>query len=182
MPIGPNSASVRIFLPEEDVELRNKFKQLVAIAGTSMSKRMALFMEKDVAYWEATGKILDVEAFDVERSEKLDRLDELMDKLNYLISILQPETHQETNGHHPTRQVKTTQPIDDELDEEDDGEVMKLKVAYPKRNHKAYKGRVGEMAGEVFEEEKVILRFSDGEEVIFLDEELELASHKDSLP
>lgn len=151
MPIGPNSASVRIFLPEEDVELRNKFKQLVAIAGTSMSKRMALFMEKDVAYWETTGKILDVEVFDVERSEKLDRLDELMDKLNYLINILQPEIENEANDHHTPQQVK---------------------IIKPRKHHKSYKDKVGELLTELAGNQ-VKVSF-DGEEKTFYSDEIEV--------
>ena len=151
MPIGPNSASVRIFLAEEDVELRNKFKQLVAIAGTSMSKRMALFMEKDVAYWEATGNILDVEAFDVERSKKLDRLDELMDKLNYLIGILQAETQGDTNGH-ASQQVK---------------------VIKPRKHHKAYKGQTGELLAEL-SGNQIKVGFDNGEEKAFYEDEVEI--------
>ncbi|NES01721.1 MAG: hypothetical protein F6K22_02115 [Okeania sp. SIO2F4] len=70
MPIGPNSTSIRIFLSEEDVKFRKKFKQLVAEADTSMSKRMAILIKKDIAYWEATGKILDWDKLDVEALEK----------------------------------------------------------------------------------------------------------------
>ncbi|MGD1714754.1 hypothetical protein [Dapis sp. BLCC M172] len=150
MTIGPNSPSVRIFLGEEDRELRNKFKQLVAVAGTSMSKRLTLFMEKDVAYWEATGEILDVEVLDLDRSEKLgklDRLDELMEKLNYLVNILQPET----NGHHVPKQVK---------------------VVKPRKHHKTYKGKVGELVTEL-PGNQVKVSF-DGEEKAFYRDELEL--------
>lgn len=122
MPIGPNSASVRIFLSDEDVELRNKFKQLVAVAGTSMSRRMALFIEKDVAYWEATGQIMDIEALNItksEKSDKLERLDELMDKLNNLVNVLQNELHRK-NGHSPQHK-KVDDPWDNpESDDDDD--------------------------------------------------------------
>ena len=154
MTIGPNSPSVRIFLGEEDRELRNKFKQLVAIAGTSMSRRLTLFMEKDVAYWEATGEIMDVEIFDLDRSEKLgklDQLDELMEKLNYLINILQPETHKETNGDHAPQQVK---------------------VIKPRKHHKTYRDKVGELVGELAGNQ-VKVSF-DGEEKAFYSDEIEL--------
>ena len=152
MTIGPNSPSVRIFLGEEDRELRNKFKQLVAIAGTSMSRRLTLFMEKDVAYWEATGNILDVEAFDVERSEKLDRLDELMDKLNYLINILQPETQNDANSHTSQKQVK---------------------IIKPRKHHKAYKGQTGELLAEL-SGNQIKVGFDNGEEKTFYDDEVEI--------
>lgn len=151
MAIGPNSASIRIFLGDEHLELRGKFKQLVAVAHTSMSKRMALFIEKDVAYWEATGEILDIEAFDIERSEKSDRLGELIDKLDCLINTLQPDAKEQTNGHN-SQQVKITK---------------------PRKHHKAYKGQTGELLAELAGNQ-IKVGFDNGEEKAFYEDEIEI--------
>ncbi len=87
------------------------------------------------------------------------------------------EGHEGTNGHHvPKNENEWDEDDDDDDDVYNPNGPMKVEVAYPKRNHKAYKGKVGEMVKHIYEEEKVLVRFRDGEEVIFLDEELDFPS------
>ncbi len=95
MPIGPNSTSIRIFLAEEDVKYRKKFKQLVAEAEMSMSRRMAILIKKDIEYWEATGKALEWDKLDIRALEKYCQENEL--------PIM-------TNSHHTPQQVKIVKP------------------------------------------------------------------------
>ncbi len=177
MALSNSSKSIRVYFDDDEAEIRIRFKQLAARAETPMSRRAADLIKLDIAYWEVTGEILD-----------LSQLDVVIEKL----SNQENGDNKEANGHHTPQQVKVVKPTDEEDkwnddapgDDKEDHDIevwnpngpMKVEVAYPKRRHKAYKGRVGEMIGEIDEEERVVVRFSDGDEEVFLDEELEIAS------
>ncbi|MDJ0516761.1 MAG: hypothetical protein QNJ74_11090 [Trichodesmium sp. MO_231.B1] len=132
MPI--DKPSIRVFFDDES--LRLKFKQLAVVAKTSMTKRVIQFIEKDVAFWEQTGGILDLDILD--RDTNAD-------------SKFDNQRNGLTNGHHAPQQVK---------------------VIKPRKHHKIYKGKVGELVTELAGNQ-VKVSF-DGEEKAFYSDELEL--------
>lgn len=113
---------------------RKKFKQLVAEAEMSMSRRMAILIKKDIEYWETTGEVLDWEKLDIEAIQRHCQVNESAT----------------TNGNHP-KQVKVTK---------------------PRKHHKTYKDKVGELLTELAGNH-VKVSF-DGEEKAFYSDELEL--------
>ena len=195
MPIGPNSTSIRIFLAEEDVKYRKKFKQLVAEAEVSMSRRMAILIKKDIEYWEATGKALDWDKLDIEALERFCQANE---------SLI-------TDGHHSPQQAKVTKPPkyhktykgqagkDGDLDLwDEDGDLdigdedikgdlqlsnqgnsrtnsydfPQVKVTNPQRNHKRYKNKVGDLVSQL-DSTRIKVNF-DGDIETFHSDEIEI--------
>ncbi|NES69859.1 MAG: hypothetical protein F6K24_33925 [Okeania sp. SIO2D1] len=87
MPI--DKPSIRVFFDDES--LRLKFKQLAVVAQTSMTKRVIQFIEKDVAFWQQTGEILDLDVLD--EDTKAD-------------SEFNNQQNGQANGHKHQQQVK----------------------------------------------------------------------------
>ena len=91
MPI--DKPSIRVFFDDES--LRLKFKQLAVVAQTSMTKRVIQFIEKDVAFWQQTGEILDLDVLD--EDTKAD-------------SEFNNQQNGQANSHTSQKQVKVIKP------------------------------------------------------------------------
>ena len=89
---------------------------------------------------------------------------------------IEDEGHEETNGYY-SQQVEVAQPVYEGYEMWEPELYGRVEIAYPKIRHKAYKDRFGDIIGSG-PGEKYIVRFDDGEEVIFLDEEFEEAEFK----
>ncbi|NEQ37025.1 MAG: hypothetical protein F6K40_12370 [Okeania sp. SIO3I5] len=133
MPI--DKPSIRVFFDDES--LRLKFKQLAVVAKISMTKRVIQFIEKDVAFWEQTGEILDLNVLDGDI--KAD-------------SQLDSQRNNQTEKHHAPQQVKITK---------------------PRKQHKSYKDKVGDLLAEL-SENQVKVGLDDGTEEIFYRDEVEI--------
>lgn len=51
---------MRIYFDENDIEVKGDFKLLAAKADIPMSRRAVELMKLDIAYWKATGEILEL--------------------------------------------------------------------------------------------------------------------------
>ena len=183
MPI--DKPSIRVFFDDES--LRLKFKQLAVVAKISMTKRVIQFIEKDVAFWEQTGEILDLDILD--EGVKAD-------------SQLSNQENGQSNGHHFQQQAKVTKPpkhhktykgqagedgdldiwyedikADSQLSNQGNSQTNsydfpQVKVTNPQRNHKRYKNKVGDLVSEL-DSARVKVSF-DGDIETFHSDEIEI--------
>ena len=196
---------MRIYFDENDIEVKGDFKLLAAKADIPMSRRAVELMKLDIAYWKATGEILELGQPDVVAGK---------------LSNQKKGDSKETNGHQVQQQAKATKPPkyhktykgqagedgdldiwdgDGDLDiEDEDGDLdiwdedingdlqlsnqgnsqtnsydfPQVKVTNPKRNHKRYKNKVGDLVSEL-DSTRVKVSF-DGDIETFHRDEIEI--------
>lgn len=86
MAINSYSKHIRVSFDKDELEIKGKFKQLAAVSDKAMSRRAVELMRLDIAYWEATGEILD-----------LSEVSEVVDKLTSSDKFIQKNGHSQ---HH----------------------------------------------------------------------------------
>ena len=99
MAINSYSKHIRVHFDKDELEVKGEFKQLTAVADKAMSRRAVELMRLDIAYWKATGEILD-----------LSNIGEVVGKLT------SPGKSIKTNGHsQQPQEVKITKPHKSEV-------------------------------------------------------------------